>query len=349
MYSQSTQAMSRGRSVRYYSTTSARSRRRGAASQERVRLLQLLVCLVLFLAIFLWKGVFPQRLEQVGDDLLALITTDLDFQKALSDLGESLAEKDTVLADLGAFCVEVFGPREESEPVQQAAFTPPPLSTDIRSEELRFLSRGADIAACTLHYADLTQYGLEINRTQPEPVQEEGLPEESAATEEPPVIPAAGTVVMYSDYSGDPLPDNYTMDQLSLGELETVTPVTGRLTSEYGYREHPVLGRILFHGGVDIGGQEGDPVAAFADGKVEYTGKNDSYGLYLQVDHGNGVKSFYAHCSKIVVTKGQTVARGEKLAEIGSTGISTGPHLHLELKYGKMHLNPAYYVEFSQS
>ena len=156
-------------------------------------------------------------------------------------------------------------------------------------------------------------------------------------------------MVMYSDYSGDPLPDNYTMDQLSLGELETVTPVTGRLTSEYGYREHPVLGKILFHGGVDIGGQEGDPVAAFADGKVEYTGKNDSYGLYLQVDHGNGVKSFYAHCSKIVVTKGQTVARGEKLAEIGSTGISTGPHLHLELKYGKMHLNPAYYVEFSQS
>ena len=77
-----------------------------------------------------------------------------------------------------------------------------------------------------------------------------------------------------------------------------------------------------------------------------YPGKNDSYGLYLQVDHGNGVKSFYAHCSKVVVRKGQAVELGEKLAEIGSTGISTGPHLHLEIKYNQMHLNPVYYVEF---
>lgn len=90
----------------------------------------------------------------------------------------------------------------------------------------------------------------------------------------------------------------------------------------------------------------GDPIRAFAAGTVEYTGEDDSYGLYLQVDHGNGVKSFYAHCSKIVVVKGQEVAMGEKVAEVGSTGDSTGPHLHLEMKYNKMHLNPAYYVEF---
>ena len=123
----------------------------------------------------------------------------------------------------------------------------------------------------------------------------------------------------------------------------------GRLTSGYGYRDHPISGKYFFHGGVDIGGQMGEAIAAFADGTVEYTGKNDSYGLYLQVDHGNGVKSFYAHCSKIVVTKGQTVAMGDKVAEIGSTGTSTGPHLHLELKYNKMHLNPAYYVKFLES
>ena len=90
----------------------------------------------------------------------------------------------------------------------------------------------------------------------------------------------------------------------------------------------------------------GDPIAAFAAGTVEYIGEDDSYGLYLQLDHGNGVKSFYAHCSKIVVSKGQTVELGEKVAEVGSTGDSTGPHLHLEMKYNSTHLNPAYYVDF---
>lgn len=339
MYSQGTQAVNRNRSVQAY--TSAR-RRREAPSQERVRLLQLVVCLALFLAIFLWKGIFPQKLEEVRDDLLALITTDLDFQGALAELGESLAGEGSVLADLGTFCVEVFGTGQSEEPGQpeEPLSTLPPPEGGALEDELRFLSRETDTAARITHYADLARYGLEVVSLEPEPVQEPAAPEEPAA------IPAAGTVIAVSDYSGDPLPDNYTMDRLSLGELETVTPVMGHLTSEYGYRDHPISGRYQFHGGIDIGGQNGDPIGAFAAGTVEYIGKDDSYGLYLQVDHGNGVKSFYAHCSKIVVSKGQTVALGEKVAEIGSSGSATGPHLHLELKYNKMHLNPVYYVDF---
>lgn len=344
MYSQSTQAMSRRRSV--YSYRAAPARNRQSPSQERVRLLQLMVCLALFLAIFLWKGVFPQKLAQVRDDLLALITTDLDFREALSGLGESMAEGDTVLSDLGAFCVEVFGADRREKPVKPIDFTYPAPTEDMLDGELRFLSQGMDVAACTAHYVDLDRYGLAaVPLAEGAPVEE--VPQaEPVPPEDPPAVPAAGTVIMASDYSGDELPDNYTMDQLSLGGLDTVTPVVGRLNSEYGYRDHPISGRYLFHGGVDIGGKKGDPVAAFAAGTVEYIGENNSYGLYLQIDHGNGVKSFYAHCSKILVSKGQTVALGEKVAEVGSTGESTGPHLHLELKYDKMHLNPAYYVEF---
>ena len=211
------------------------------------------------------------------------------------------------------------------------------------ADELHFLSRSSDAAARISHYADLTRYGLTATPVEPAPEPE---PEpEPAPPEEPAAVPAVGTVISVSDYSGDPLPNNYTMDQLSLGELETVTPVMGHLNSEYGYRDHPINGRYQFHGGVDIGGQSGDPIGAFAAGTVEYTGEDDSYGLYLQLDHGNGVKSFYAHCSRIVVTKGQVVALGEKVAEIGSSGSATGPHLHLELKYNKMHLNPVYYVD----
>lgn len=347
MYSQSTQAMSRRRSVYSYGAAPARNRQRGTPSQERVRLLQLMVCLALFLAIFLWKGVFPQKLGQVRDDLLALITTDLDFRAALAGLGESLAEGDTVLSGLGAFCVEVFGAGRQENYVKPIDFTHPILKEDVRGRELHFLSQGMDVADCTAHYADLDQYGLAaVPLTEEPPPEEPTPPEEPAAQDAPPAIPAAGTVVMTSDYSGEELPNNYTMDQISLGELDTVAPVMGHLNSEYGYRDHPINGRYQFHGGVDIGGQKGDPIVAFAAGTVEYIGEDDSYGQYLQIDHGSGVKSFYAHCSRILVSKGQTVALGEKVAEIGSSGASTGPHLHLELKYFKLHLNPAYYVGF---
>lgn len=344
MYSQ--EVMSRRRSVRGCGAASARNRRRGMPSQERIRLLQLAVCFALFLMISLWKGIFPQKLSQVRDDLLTLITTDLDFQGALAELGEALADNNSVLADLGNFCIEVFGTGDaeiQNELVEPTALTPPPAKW-MSSEELRFLSQKTDIAARTAHYADLEQYGLKIILPEPEPTPAQDKVEQ-AVREEVPAIPAVGTVVMVSDYSGDALPDNYTMDQLSLGELETVTPVLGHLNSEYGYRDHPINGRHQFHGGADIGGQMGDPIGAFAAGTVEYIGKDDSYGLYLQIDHGNGIKSFYAHCSKIVVSKGQTVAIGEKVAEIGSSGSATGPHLHLELKYNKMHLNPVYYID----
>lgn len=346
MYGQSTQAVRR--SVRYYRAPAGARRRRESSGQEQLRLLQLVVCLALFLAVFLWKGVFPQKLGQVRDDLLTLITADLDIQGALTELGESLAGEGTVLSDLGEFCVEVFGPGETAEPAantaEPAPAVPPPQAEGALEDELRFLSQKTDTSARINHYAELARYGLEAVPPEPEPVQEQT--QEAAEPAEPEAVPAAGTVLVYSDYSGDPLPNNYTMDRLSLGELETATPVMGHLTSEYGYRDHPVSGRYLFHGGIDIGGQNGDPIGAFAAGTVEYTGKDDSYGLYLQVDHGNGVKSFYAHCSKVVVKKGQKVALGEKVAEIGSTGTSTGPHLHLELKFNKMHLNPIYYVDF---
>lgn len=344
MYSQG--AVGRRRSVYHYGAASARNRNRGTSSQERIRLLQLMVCLALFLVIFLWKGIFPQKLGQVRDDLSALITTDLDFREALAGLGESLAGGETALSEFGAFCVELFGAAEQEDPVESVVVAPPPPAADMRVEELRFLSQGADAAACTAHYADLDRYGLAALPLTEEPPVETVPPAGPVASEDPPAVPAAGTVIMASERGGEELPNNYTMDQLSLGGLDTVTPVLGRLNSEYGYRDHPISGNYQFHGGVDIGGKTGDPIAAFAAGTVEYVGKNDSYGQYLQIDHGNGVKSFYAHCSKVLVAKGQTVALGEKVAEIGSSGVSTGPHLHLELKYEKTHLNPAYYVSF---
>lgn len=314
------------------------------ASQENLRLVQLFICLVLFLAVFLGKGIFPSKLLQIRDDLLTLITSNTDFRAAFSSLGDT--ESDTgILGQLEDFCIEVFGVEESAVPDSESAQAVPELASFLWNES-SFLSENPDEQAITDHL--LSQNAWKLPMTTVEETSAEAAPqaEEPVSEPEPAAVPAAGTLILKSDYSGDPLPNNYTMDQLSLGALETMTPVLGYINSGYGYRDHPINGAYQFHGGVDISGQMGDPIQAFASGTVEYVGKDDSYGLYLQLDHGNGVKSFYAHCSTICVTKGQTVSIGDKIAEIGSTGMSTGPHLHLELKFNKMHLNPIYYIEY---
>ena len=335
MYSQSTQAARRRRPA-------AQGRRTGkqeeSGRRERVRLVQLLACLALFLTVFIGKGVFPQRLDQLGEDILALIGSNTDFRAAFSDLGESLAEQDSVLGDIGEFCIQVFGSGQDS-----GGEASPALAGGVE-EESRFLNSRPDMAELTAHY-------LRLDR-----VPDSWLPGEQAegeAAQQTPqaqtAAPAVGTVLLKANYNGPELPANYTMDQISLGDLETVTPVFGPLWSTYGYRDHPIDGEYRFHNGVDIGAYQGDPSLAFAAGTVEYVGENDDHGLYFQIDHGNGIKSFYAHCSRICVTTGQTVSAGEKVAEVGSTGNSTGPHLHLELKYAGTHLDPAYYIDYKQA
>lgn len=318
--------------------------RRGSRQQgrERTLLLQLAVCVTLFLTVFVGKGVFPGRLVRLQADVQSLITTDFDFRGALTELGASLADSGTILEDLGEFCIQVFGAAPQEEPAQLVDFQAPQPAA-ILTSELLFLSQQPDSLERTEHYADIAGLELTLN------VPVEDTPVIEPEPEEEPEVLPAGAVIQISDYDGEPLPSRYTMDMLSLGDLETMTPVMGRLNSEYGYRDHPISGSADFHGGVDIGGQTGDPIAAFADGVVEYIGEDDSYGLYLQIDHGNGVKSFYAHCSQINVSKGQSVKMGDTVALIGSTGTATGPHLHLELKYENMHLNPAYYVEFLEA
>lgn len=310
--------------------------------RDRVLLVQLAVCLALFVAAFLGKGIFPDKLIQVREHLSDMISADFNFKEALSSLGGAAADRADLLDELGEFCIQVFGIGETNEAEKTGCIQP--IQPDaVLASELRFLSTAPDIQARTEHYAELQKLGIKLSAPQvsvPEELQDQESETETT------VLPA-GAVVQIANYDGPQLPGKYTMDKLSLGGLETMTPLKGHMNSGYGYRIHPVSGKPEdFHGGVDIGGQTGEPILAFADGTVEYTGQDDSYGLYLQLDHGNGVKSFYAHCSKIKVIKGQVVQMGEPIALVGSTGTATGPHLHLELKYDRMHVNPAYYVEF---
>lgn len=118
-------------------------------------------------------------------------------------------------------------------------------------------------------------------------------------------------------------------------------PTPGPVTSSYGMRRHPILGYLRMHAGIDFGGGYGAPIYAVTDGLVSYAGRNGGYGNFVRINHGNGLGSGYGHMSRIAVANGQRVARGQLIGYIGSTGLSTGPHLHYELYRNGRAVNPA--------
>lgn len=119
----------------------------------------------------------------------------------------------------------------------------------------------------------------------------------------------------------------------------------GMVTSGYGYRVHPITGEKDLHRGVDLAAAEGTPIKAIQDGRVVSAGEAGSYGMCVVIEDENGYQSRYAHCASISVTTGQEVKRGDVIATVGSTGQSTGPHLHLEIMLNGEYLNPYYFVD----
>ena len=109
---------------------------------------------------------------------------------------------------------------------------------------------------------------------------------------------------------------------------------TGTITSYFGYRYHPILHFTRFHAGVDIGAGWGSPIVAAGDGQVVAAGWAGGYGREVQIAHGGGIVSLYGHMSEIVAAAGQLRPRGQLIGYVGSSGLSTGPHLHFEVRQG---------------
>lgn len=115
----------------------------------------------------------------------------------------------------------------------------------------------------------------------------------------------------------------------------------GKINNEFGFRRNPFGGRAYeFHGGMDIDGERGDLVIAPANGVVSEAGWKGGYGNMIEIDHGNGLRTRYGHLSKIEVEDGQQISRGQMIGLVGSTGRSTGPHLHYELRVNNRPINP---------
>ncbi|MGM0623599.1 MAG: M23 family metallopeptidase [Campylobacterota bacterium] len=121
------------------------------------------------------------------------------------------------------------------------------------------------------------------------------------------------------------------------------------VTSPYGTRNHPVLNKSSFHTGIDLRGKTGTPVQVTANGVVEYAGYHDGsgYGNLVIIHHAFGFKSMYAHLSSVDVKVGDAVTKGQHIAKVGSTGLSSGPHLHYEIRYVQRTVNPDRFMDWS--
>lgn len=128
-----------------------------------------------------------------------------------------------------------------------------------------------------------------------------------------------------------------------VGEMREglIAPVPGRVTSNYGLRRHPILGYSRMHRGLDFKAGYGTPIYAVTDGSVAFAGRHGGHGNFVKLNHAGGLQSGYAHMSRIAVSPGQSVRRGQVIGYVGSTGLSTGPHLHYEMYRGGVPINPA--------
>jgi len=135
------------------------------------------------------------------------------------------------------------------------------------------------------------------------------------------------------------------IDAASAGQPQQVStgmtwPVNGHVTSYFGYRYHPILHFTRFHSGLDIGAAWGSPIIAAADGQVVVAGWTGGYGRAVQIAHGGGISTVYGHMSQVIAQPGSFVHAGQLIGYVGSTGLSTGPHLHYEVRRNGTPVNP---------
>ena len=138
-------------------------------------------------------------------------------------------------------------------------------------------------------------------------------------------------------------------DWIGTGIFAWPLPQSFTITSPFGYRQDPFTGEMSYHGGTDIAAPQGTPILAAADGTVTVANGTDpwggSYGYHVKLDHGGGMETLYAHCLAIAVTAGQQVQQGEVIGYVGSTGNSTGKHLHFEVREKGQKINPTNYFQ----
>lgn len=174
----------------------------------------------------------------------------------------------------------------------------------------------------------------------------QGLPESRLITDFARKLDFLDRCIYAQSLSFDELRDMASKQQDKLNHIPSVLPLNiadYTMSSGYGYRRDPVYGSAAFHAGLDFAAKEGTAVYATADGRVALADWKGGYGNCIDIDHGYNYLTRFGHLSKILVKSGQMVKRGEKIGEVGSTGKSTGPHLHYEVRFKDEPQNPVNY------
>jgi len=310
-----------------------------AGPEENAVSIRLIICGILFVLLVAVKLLFPEAASGLVQSAGKLIGRNADFKEAFAAVGRAISGEETVRNSLQDAYAAVFSPAAPNSSTAQ----PEPSATQTAPSDVSIrngLEPGGRLVRYTtpkLPEADLDtvrETVVDLDQGTAQPAQPEE-PDDSDDT--------ATTQALSYVYTMPALPNNASLEQRNLG-FNHCTPVYGTLTSPFGWREHPIEGGNKFHYGVDLAAAEGSDIAAFAAGTVYATGESSSLGNYIMLQHDGGYITLYAHCSKVTATGG-SIAMGEKIAEVGSTGLATGPHLHFELHDGDLYLNPIYYVD----
>lgn len=151
------------------------------------------------------------------------------------------------------------------------------------------------------------------------------------------IIASGGRDIKIS--SNEDIPKNISVADYKLNQ-KMVLPLKGKTTSEFGIRTHPITGDLRFHAGIDIAAEKGTNIHSAFDGEVMEADYDKWNGNYIKIKHDNNIMTVYCHCEKLNVKKGQKIRAGEVIGTVGSTGSSTGPHLHFELRINNISYNP---------
>lgn len=291
-----------------------------AQTAGKRRIVQLVVSLGLFLLVFVGRGAFPG----FGENLKELLSEDVDLAFAVQRLEESIANDEGLLYMLQ----QTFNLHDAEPETQQD-------EADVHRIYPELILLGETELHGLLYFRE---HGITPD------ISADVLTEE--LKDEPLLEPEVVTAVAQAyNADGIALPANVSYEYYEFGLDGTITPVIGTMTSGFDYRISPFTGKREFHPALDLAASTGTEIRAFADGVVRYIGESDEFGLYFMIDHDNGVATFYAHCSKLLVRKGDSVLCGQTVALVGETGRATGPHLHFTIEKDGIRLNPVYYVD----
>lgn len=310
-----------------------RSRYSGGSAADvktKARAIRLVVCAGIFALAALFKLMFPGAYETVTDKFAGSV----DVKAAFSVIGEGISGERELGAALSEAFTYAFVPANAggAEPVvvTEGDDTLPPddavgaMATD--NQEAPVTSPDGDAAPAMTDTPS------------------EGEPEDGIQSDAEDFSNAVRSAFLesqdvFSDYS-IPAGVSYEMPPVS---FEYAAPLSGAISSSFGFRMHPVEGEVKFHYGTDISAAEGDTIRAFSDGTVFAVGESTTLGNYIILQH-NGAETTYAHCSEVSVSSGQAVAIGDEIGKVGATGNATASCLHFELKVDGEYVNSEYYV-----